>query len=289
MKILVTGCTGFIGSKLIDLLLEEDHHISCLSRTDVCPNKNRVNHLQHDLSKQLNYSVLPSSLDCIIHLAALMPGATKNSKMFLINTFSTLNLLEYGEKIGIKIFIFVSSGAIYGYNNKPLSEKSPINPLDFYGLSKSQSELLVNYYSNCFSTVILRLFFPYGPGQINGIVPLLTNKIMNNVQIIIYNRGNPKINPIYIKDVPKTVSRCLLLEGQYIFNVSGDKIVSIKELAILIGKYLDLKPSFKYVNNNKITNLIGDNAKMKKYLRITPTITLEQGIQDYLKGLIFLK
>lgn len=286
MKILITGCTGFIGSKLIDLLLEADHHIYCISRKDACPAGVRVNHLQYDLSKQLNYSVLPSGLDCIIHLAAVMPGAIKNSEMFLVNTFGTLSLLEYGEKVGIKKFIFVSSGAVYGYSNKPLSEESPINALDFYGLSKYQSELLVNYYSHRFSTVILRLFFPYGSGQINGVVPLLTNKIKNNEQIIFYNQDNPKINPIYIADVSKTISRCLLLEGQYIFNVSGDKVVSIKELVILIGKYLGLKPLFKYVNNDKITNLIGDNVKMKKYLGITPTITLEQGIQDYLKGLI---
>lgn len=81
MKILITGCTGFIGSKLIDLLLEEGHHTFCLSRTNTCPNRNRVNHLQHDLLKQLNYSVLPSSLDCIIHLAAVMPKTT-NKKEF---------------------------------------------------------------------------------------------------------------------------------------------------------------------------------------------------------------
>ena len=286
MKILITGCTGFVGSKLIDLLLETGHHISCMSRKDVCPAGNKVHHLQYDLSKQLNYRILPTDLDCIIHVAAVMQNIIKNIDMFLINTLSTLNLLEYGEKVGIKKFVFMSSGAVYGYSSTPLFEESPINPGDFYGLSKYQSELLINYYSHRFSTVILRLFFPYGSGQTNGIVPLLTNKIKNNVQIIIYNLDNPKVNPIYITDVSKTISRCLLLEGQYVFNISGDKIVSIKELAILIGKYLGLKPLFKYVHNDKITNLIGENAKMKKYLGNTPTITVAQGIQDYLKDIV---
>ncbi len=142
MKILVTGCTGFVGSNLIGLLLKKGHHIYCISRKEVCPAGARVNHLQYDLSERLNYNELPTNLDCIIHLAATMDKTINASDMFLINVKSTLNLLEYGKEIGIRKFVLASSGAVYGYNQEPLSEDSPIRPIDFYGLSKYQSELL---------------------------------------------------------------------------------------------------------------------------------------------------
>lgn len=287
MRILVTGCTGFIGSRLINLLLEKGHHIHCISRKEVCPTGEKVDHLQHDLSRQLDYKRLPANLDCIIHLAATIEKTIKDPDMFLINTFSTLNLLEYGEKVGIKKFIFISSGAVYGYSKEPLSEESRINPIDFYGLSKYQSELLVNHHSQQFSTVILRLFFPYGLGQTNGIIPLLANRIKNNEAIIIYNNrhndGNPKINPIYITDAIKSIDKSLLVEGQCNVNICGDEVITIKELSLLIGRYLGLEPVFRYTNDDRIADLIGNNTKMKKCLDTFPTVPLKQGIQDYLK------
>lgn len=92
MKILVTGCTGFIGSRLINLLLEKGDHIYCISRKEVCPAGEKVDHLQYDLSKQLDCKKLPPNLDCIVHLAATTEKANEGSDMFLVNTLSTLNL-----------------------------------------------------------------------------------------------------------------------------------------------------------------------------------------------------
>jgi len=217
-----------------------------------------------------------------------MERVIKDSDMFLTNTFSTLNLLEYGVTVGLKKFIFASSGAVYGYSKKPLAETSPVNPMDFYALSKYQSELLVSHYAQQFSTVILRLFFPYGPGQSSGIIPLLANRIMNREPVTIYNDrhsdGNPKINPIYITDAIESIGKSLLLEGQYTLNVCGSEVISVKELSLLIGECSGLRPIFRYANDDKISDLIGDATKMKKCLRIVPTTTVEQGVRDYLKA-----
>jgi len=280
MDILVTGCTGFIGSRLINLLIEAGHYIYCISRKDACPAEGKVNHLQYDLSKSLNYKLLPTSLDCIIHLAATMEKTIKDSDIFLINISSALHLLEYGKEIGIKKFVFASSGAVYGYSKELLSEESPINPIGFYGLSKYQSELIVNYYSQWFSTSIMRLFFPYGPGQTKSIVPRLIRNIKNKEAVIIYNDGNPKIKPVYITDVIKAVDKLVSLKGKHTLNICGDEVINIKELCILIGRYLEVEPIFRYVTDEKATNIIADNAQMKKLLGIVPAITLEQGIQQ---------
>jgi len=283
MRVLVTGCTGFVGRNLVAHLIKKKHRVYCMSRNETCENSDESVHIPHDLTRELDYNKLPPKLDCIIHLAATMRKDVKKAEIFRINTHSTLNLLQYGEEIGIKRFIFISSGAVYGYSINALSERSPIRPVDSYGLSKYQSEQLVSHYSKHFSTVILRLFFPYGPGQVNGIIPRLAANINDGKPILIYNRNNPRINPTYITDVVKAIDKSLTVKGCHVFNVGGNEIISVKELSFIIGKSIGKEPIFTDIKDKKIMNLMGDNAKMRDVLGVVPKIRLEQGLKQYLK------
>ncbi len=194
-KILITGSTGFVGSNLVEQLSKQ-YHLYCLYNTQQGFINQNISYIQQDFSKNIDTSKLPSDADCIIHLAANTDKNDDKSNLFQINTMSTLKLLEYGKTIGIKKFIFASTGGVYGYNSQPCDEESLVNPIDFYSLSKLESELLVKYYSKYYSTTILRLYFPYGIGQKKGIIPLLANKIRNKESIQIYKGNTPKTNPI---------------------------------------------------------------------------------------------
>jgi UDP-glucose 4-epimerase len=286
MKILITGSSGFIGSHLIDNLSTNNKVLYCLYNTHSNNFKrNNIYYIQQDFNKPLDISKLPLDIDCIIHLAANVDKKTGNSELFRINTVSTLNLLEYGKTIGIKKFVFASTGGVYGYHSHPLQEESAINPIDFYSLSKYESEILVNHYSQYFSTIILRFFFPYGMRQYTSIIPSLVNKIKNKEKIIVYNDKNPKINPIYITDVIDIIYESMSLDGQHTLNVAGDNIISIKELSNLIGKHMKSKPVFEYLCDTNIIDLVGDNTKIKNIVGFTPKISLEEGIQNYISWL----
>lgn len=285
-KILITGSSGFIGSHLIENLSVSNKLLYCLYNTNFNNlDKDGIFYIQQDFNKPLNTNNLPQDIDCIIHLAANFDKKAEKTKLFQINTVSTLNLLEYGKTIGIKRFIFASTGGVYGYRSNPLYEGSAISPIDFYSLSKYESEILVNHYSQYFSTIILRFFFPYGKKQNKGIIPSLVNKIMNGEKITIYNDGNPKINPIYITDVVDIINKSMSLDGQYILNVAGDETINIKELSSLISKYMASRPIFEYVNDTNIIDLVGDNTKVKNIFGVTRKISLEQGIQNYMSWL----
>lgn len=276
---MITGSTGFVGSNLVRSLREK-YQLYCLyHNNNHTKDTNGILYIQQDISKEINVDRLPS-VDYIIHLAGSMDKTIENPEMFKINTVSTLNLLEYGKSINIRKFIYSSSGGVYGYNVSYHTEKSPINPVDFYGLTKYQSELLINHYEKYFSTTVLRLFFHYGEGQTRGIVPLLINKIKNNDPIIIYNQENPRINPIYITDVIDIINRSISLSSNDILNVAGDEIISIKDLAELIGSYMKIKPIFKYEHSDIISDLVGDNTAMKTILGIMSKTTLDQGIRN---------
>jgi len=283
MKILITGCTGFVGAHLIKYLLSEKHEITCIRKSkDSNLNYPNIRYIDYNLNEAFDNRFLPDNIEYIIHLAATIDNSMNPLEIFRINTLSTLNLLEYAKYAHAKKFLFISTGGVYGYKQSPSSEESPYNPIGFYGLSKYQSELLVNYYKDIFQIIILRLFYPYGPNQKKGIIPQLTQKILKNEPILIYNKGNPRINPIHISDVTKTIIKCLYLESNQIINICGDEVISIKELSEILGLNIGIKPKFQYVENQSISDLIGDNRKMKFTLGIQPSISLEQGIQQFL-------
>lgn len=283
MNILITGINGFIGSSVAKQLIEKNHNITGIVRenSDIKDNT-PIDYIIQDFSKPLNTAKLPKDFDCILHLAATMDKRIGEQRMFLINTKSTLDLLDFGKKTGVQKFIFASSGGIYGYSKKIISEKSPWRPIDFYGQTKIQSEQLVNYYNRYFSTINLRLFFPYGLRQKSGIIPRLATMIKGKQEILIYNNMNPKINPIHISDVSLAIENSLKINGKYTMNVCGDDVISVYDLALLISEILNIKPQFTWVNDKKIKDLIGSNELMKKYLKTKPKIHLKQGITEFL-------
>ena len=279
MNILITGCTGFLGSTVIDHRVQKGHHLFCLSRTPSCPHAGKSNHVQHDLSEPLDTRRLPGDVDCIIHTAASMDKGLPNTKMFQINTVGPLELLEYGKKTGVQRFIFLSSGAVYGYSDHVFTERSRLNPIGFYGLSKYQAEMLVTSYRPWFaSTFILRLFFPYGPGQTRGIIPRLMDSIRNKSPITIYNDGTPAINPIFVNDVVHAIERVMLSDGHHTVNLCGDEVTRIGEMSQFIGELLQVEPLFVYEKDKAISNLVGSNRLLKRTLGVRPMTPWRQGI-----------
>lgn len=284
-RILVTGCTGFIG-KYLAKVLSEHNEIFCLCRRahDSIQESN-ITHINHDLKDKLRTEMLPRDLNHVIHLAAITIRNLDKIDMpisdyYRINTTSTLELLEYGKEIGIDSYVYASTGGVYGYSKDKLIEDRPVSPNDFHDITKYNSEMLVKYYSQYFSTTILRYFFPYGPGQTNRLIPSLINRIETGEPVMIYNNGiNPKINPIYISDAVELTKRSILISGKNTVNIAGAEVVSIFELSKLIGLLTGKNVKFKYVIEKRITDIVGDITKSLSLLAYTPTKNLDKGLK----------
>jgi len=281
-NLLLTGSTGFIGSNFLNNIEEKFENIYLVTKEEI--KEDNSHYIKWNFKNPYGDIILPSDIDTIIHLAADNNKMASYKDLFYTNTLSTMRLLEYGKEIGIKSFVYVSSGGIYGYNQTPSKEDNKTNFIDFYGLTKYQSEEITNFYSSYFSTTILRLFFPYGKGQKKGIIPLLTNKIISKEKIITYNDNNPIINPIYITDVIKILFDSLHLKGSHTINIAGDDHISIHDLSELIGNYLDINPIYENIKDKNISNLLGDNAYMKEIFNIRLSINIRKGIENYISG-----
>lgn len=241
-------------------------------------------HLKHDLLDALDHGQMPGSLDAVIHGAAAMDSARTRTDLFRVNTAGTLELLEYARVVGARKFVFLSTGGVYGYSTEPLSERSPARPLSFYALTKHHAELLVQHYVDDLSPVIIRLFFPYGPGQQRGIVPLLAARIENRERVEIYNAGNPKIQPVFVDDAARAVEAALALDGSHVLNVSGDEVTDIRSLAEALGRHMGTRPQFERASDDSQQDLRCDNALAKQLLGVEPTVTLNEGIERYVQA-----
>jgi len=283
MRILITGAAGFIGVELVTHLCT-GHEIFALVRK--LPSKKvtaEVSWIEQNLTQSLDSTGLPDGVDVIIHLAQSrfyrqFPEMVED--IFQVNVGSTLSLLEYGRKVGVKKFIYASSGGVYGYGYEKFGEADATNPRDFYLTSKYCSELLIGNYKPYFDTVVFRFFFVYGPKQKEMLIPRLINNIKKGEPIILFGKSGVRINPIHVMDAIKVFRPALETPVSGIFNVAGEESISIKELSEMLAGFLRKTPVFVYEKSNVSGDIIGDNSRMKSVLGVVPQISLRKGISE---------
>jgi UDP-glucose 4-epimerase len=280
VKILVTGATGFIGGRLAPLLAR-DHEIVAIVRPGSIPIGSEAEWIEQDLSEPLRREALPARLDAVIHLAQsrlykqFPEGA---SDVFGINVHSTFRLLDYARDAGASRFVFASTGGVYGSSDKAVLETDRLNPLNFYLSSKYGAESLVTSYNSFFTTVVLRFFFVYGPGQRHMMVPTLLGRVLGDQEIVVEGDPGLRMNPIYVDDAARVFEPALRLEQSDLFNIAGDEAVTLTELVQLMAEVSGRKARVKHAPAAQAGDLVGDNSKMKAMLGVRPETSLRDGI-----------
>ena len=292
MNILITGANGLLGRNLVEILSRE-HLVFAIVK-----NKNNLNFeinknitiLAMDLTT-INLDVLPKNIDAIYYLAQSnkfreFPDGIDD--MLAINVVAPNLLAKWAVNSGVKQFIYASSGGVYTNPNKPVKEFFDINAnkkLGFYLNSKLSAEMLLKNYATMFNSFsIIRPFFMYGAGQNKSmLIPRLIENIKNENEITLNGERGIKINPIYITDAVMSVMKILDLKGEYIINIAGNEIISLKELCNLIGEIVDKKPIFK-INNIFQNDLVADIGLMKESLA-EPGINIKSGIELLVESL----
>jgi UDP-glucose 4-epimerase len=287
-SVLVTGANGLLGSSLCRLLVANGINVFGVVHSEPTSKIEGVDYILVDLETDWNFSQLPSNVDSIVHLAQsahFREFPEKAMSVFQVNIASTAKLLDYGRSIGIKSFVYASSGGVYGFGNEAFHENSAITTpgmLGYYLGSKLAGEVLAQSYSNVFSVNVLRYFFIYGPHQKKGmLIPRLMESILNQRPITLQGKEGIRINPIHVEDAAKATLQSILREDSAVYNISGPEILTLKALAQQMGDYLGIEPEFEY-QTAEAKDLIGDNSSMKKYLHV-PTRLLVDHLDEVKK------
>ena len=270
MNIMIIGANGLLGRYLVDIFLKDNTNLFAVvkNKNKIKFEDNKVNVVEIDLAN-FNVDILPKSIDVIFYLAQsnrFREFPDGSNDMLDINICAPNKIIQWAVKNGVKKFIYASSGGVY------------LN-------SKLAAEMLLKNFAPFFETfVILRPFFMYGVGQTKTmLIPRLINNIINGEKILLGGVDGIKINPIYIQDAARIIAKTIDLNGEYIFNIAGAEIVSIRQLSETIGEVVGRKPIF-YQNSVSSNDLIGDISSMVEKLD-KPIINILDGINKMVKAL----
>lgn len=306
MKILITGCAGFIGSSISHKLLINRHKIIGLD--NLCNSYNII-FKKGNLSEINSYSnfsfhnidILDNSKlskvfaffapDIVIHLAALtgVRKSINNSKQYQkVNIEGTNNVYLAAVNNKTKSFIFSSSSSIYGNKNPiPFSENQHYDPRSPYAKSKMLAELelikLHGYYK--LPTTILRFFSVYGPRSRPDLAHyIFTQAALKNKTITQFGNGNSARDYTYIDDVINALTKTLEKKFFWeIINIGNSHPTTLKKLISQIEIVTRKKINKRIVLQNKVESVIthADIKKAKKLLMWQPKTELKNGINEF--------
>lgn len=293
-KVLITGGAGFIGSHIVEKLLENNYNIIIIDNLssgsiENIPNSDTLKFYQLNIEKDdLELVFQKETPDYVIHLAAQTSVNFSISHPYYdanMNVMASIKLLELCKKYNIRKFITASSAAIYG-NPKylPIDENHPTEPMSQYGLSKLTMEKYIKL--SGIPYIIFRFSNAYGPRQKSskesGVVAIFNNAMKNNEPINIYGDGEQIRDFIYVEDIANICIKAINsnVENE-IINFSTNKGVSLNQL------FKVMKSLYNYtLNANYLPERIGDiknsilsNDKAYNLLKFTNYTKLEKGLE----------
>jgi len=302
MKVIVTGCAGFIGSTLSERLVNEGFNVVGIdSLNNAYSKKIKMNNIKNLLLNKnfefINKNILDTNIkeliqdtDTVFHQAATAgvrsSWGSNFSEYVNNNIIATQYLLENIKLKKIHKFIFASSSSVYGdsaeYPSRITTLTRPVSP---YGVTKLSSENLVYAYSRNYDIpfVSLRYFTVYGPRQRPdmGFHKFLLSAL-NNKSIKIYGDGNQTRDFTYIDDIVEANMLSLNLENRgSVYNIGGGNIITINDTLKLIEQITSKKLDIVFTNKH-IGDVLKTQADIKEAtndLNYKPVFGLKSGLE----------
>lgn len=296
MKFLVTGGAGFIGSHLAEYLVNQKHNVVVIDNLkqgkldNLSSIKDKIEFLNLDI---LNYEDLKKAVknaDGVFHQAGLTSAVEsfdREKEYFATNVKGTENILKLAEHFGFKV-VFASSASVYGNTKKiPITENTRGYPLNPYGKTKAEAEVLCNKYGKKgVSVMVLRYFNVYGLRQNRnyaGVITKFLDRIVIRKLPIIYGDGYQIRDFVYVGDVVKANLLAMKnnLESGFI-NIGSGKGLSINDLAKMVIDLsgYDMKPIYKNTKPGDINKSLADISLAEKLLNWKPKISLKSWLKQ---------
>lgn len=294
--ILLTGATGFLGSHLLEALVDQSFKVLVIKRSssDVW----RIKHLLHKV-ECFDIDVFPLSevfkahkIDCVVHLATDYKKTHSFhdiTPLLQTNISFGVELLELAAQNQTKSFLYMSTFFVYAPSDSPLKESSLINPLNLYAASKFSFEFFLDYHCKKYGIngITFRLFSPYGPkDQKDKLIPTIVRGALRNNEI---NLSGPlkRLDFIYTKDIVQALLFGILvppekITNHEIFNLGTGISHSIEEIVFKTEEITGnpIKVKWNEARKKENSSVMAEISKVKEILGWTPSFSIEYGLRE---------
>lgn len=296
MNFLVTGAAGFLGSALANRLAREGHQVRAIDDLSA-GEKERLHDdvlfTRGDVTDRPKLWTLLQDVDCVYHLAAKV--SVQESLLYpreynIINVGGTVSVMEAMRDVGVKRVIFISSGAVYGFQSEqPLSESTAARPSSPYAVSKLAAEHYVRTIGSLWGieTASLRVFNAYGPGQSlpashPPVIPHFLRQAARGGTLVIHADGQQTRDFVYLDDVVEAMVAASTAPqiDQRVINIGSGIETSLRELAQAVIETVESSAEWLYNEESDPgpSRMRADIQLAGEILGYRPRVELREGL-----------
>jgi len=290
---LVTGGAGFIGSHVVDLLINNNYEVRIIDNLMGGHEKNISHHRNNSNLKFENIDICKikpdnsvfNNVDYVFHFAGIgdiLPSIEKPFDYLNTNIMGTVNILEASRKNSLKKFLYAASSSCYGLAKVPTSESHQISPQYPYALSKYHGEQVAMHWNQVYKLPVnsIRIFNAYGPrvrttGVYGAVFGVFLKQKLENKPLTIVGDGSQKRDFIYVTDVAMAFFKASKnIDNGQIYNLGAGNPQSINKLVEIIGgevTYLPARPG-------EPDYTWADIKKISKELDWFPKVSFQEGV-----------
>lgn len=304
MRCLALGGAGFIGSHIVDALVERGHKVRVFDRPRI-DTKNLSNSMSQiefqsgDFSNESEIAKALEGIDTVVHLVSTTTPTSSNDNPVYdaeTNIAGTVRMFALAKEAGVKKIVFASSGGtVYGEPlHLPIPETHPNNPICSYGITKLTIEKYLHLFHHLHGLdySILRIANPYGerqnPSGGLGAVTVFLWKVLHGEPITIWGNGEVARDYFYISDLVAAFVKVIDdTPPSRIYNIGGGRAYSLNEIVATIQAVTGKTTKVNYTPARKLDVPVNylDITRARNELAWAPTVTLEQGVAKTLSAL----
>jgi len=297
---LVTGGGGFIGSNIVQTLIERGQRVRVLDnfatgrRQNLVGFENKIELIEGDIREPQVAAAAVTGVDYVLHQAALgsVPRSVQDPiTSNEVNVNGTLNLLWAAKQAGVKRFVTASSSSVYGNTPQlPKAESMAPNPISPYAVSKLACERYTLSFHAVYGlpTVALRYFNVFGPkqdplSQYAAVIPRFITAIKKGEAPVVYGDGEQSRDFTFIENVVEAnLLACTAPDapGQFMNIACGDRYslnMLLQFIAEIIGK--EVRPKYELERSGDVKHSLASIERAQKVLSFSPTVNFRDGLK----------
>ena len=313
LKCMVTGGAGFIGSNLVDRLIDDGHEVHIVDNLSTGKIENinpKAEFHKYDITHKDIMDKCPvcepewktHKYDIVFHTAGkarVQPSIEDPIEFNNVNVSGTLNILKFCVDSGVKRFVYSSSSSVYGeVKHLPTSEKTQLSPMSPYALQKLIGEQYCKLFSELYDleTVCLRYFSVYGERQVTEgayclVMGIFTDQILNNKPLTINGSGKQRRDFTYVGDVVDANIKAATVEKEFkgeAFNIGNGSNRSVNELAVMMVGLPNHAEAYPRIHRPPVIApeaTLADTFKAWEILEWSPNTNIETWFTEHKKKL----